>query len=184
MDRPGGDAVDAPHGDDVAKPGIEGLRALEARRRSLVRMVAEHGRDAAKLAGVPGGFYVEPVDFNAIRAADLSALSQIASELGEPAVAVALERHADEVRRAIRDRMPGEAGGVLRAHDLPGADETRSGVDHAGKFILLFGRCLPDGQAVSLAAGLRDPDSGYAAPYPVPSVPLNAPTFDGDDSPT
>ena len=172
MGMPGGQT-------SAAKPTIDDLRALEARRRSLVGLIAKHGRDAAALSELPGGFYAEPADFNAIRAADLSALSKIASELGEAEEADALERRAEVVREAIRAKMLDDAGGVLRARDLLGADETRSGVDHAGKFVLLFGRCLSDAQAASMAAELSDPLSGYAAPYPVPSVPVAAPGFDG-----
>jgi glycogen debranching enzyme len=161
--------------------GVDGVRAIEARRRELAGLIGRHGCDAAVLSEFPGGFYVKPVDFNAIRAADLDALSMIASELGEVAESGQLVRRANEVRKAIRDRMVDGTGEVIKAHDLLGKAGTQSTVDHAGKFILLFGRCLRGDSARSLALELTDPLSGYATPYPVPSVPVTDPSFDGNE---
>ena len=160
---------------------IESLRELESRRRKLAGLIETHDCDAAVLSGIPGGFFVEPVDFNSIRVADLEALSMIAMELGEYGESSQLGKRAGRTRRAIQDRMITESGGVLQAHDLIGKERKQSKVNHAGKFVLLFGHCLSTGQARSLAADLSDPRSGYATAFPVPSVPTLDPTFDGDE---
>jgi len=55
------------------------------------------------LAHVPEGFYAEPADFNAIRAADLIALAEIAGELGKIAESRELEMRAKAVQQAVHE---------------------------------------------------------------------------------
>jgi hypothetical protein len=74
--------------------GIEELRLLEDKRKELLTVCADHGYDAGVLAKVPGAFYAEPVDFNAIRAADLLALAGLAEELRETAEREELQARA------------------------------------------------------------------------------------------
>jgi hypothetical protein len=89
------------------------LKALEQRRTDLIGLCAAYRYDAHVLAQVPGGFYAEPVDFNAIRAADLSALAEIADELNMPSDVVAFEARAHGVQRAVHDKMLSFEGGRL-----------------------------------------------------------------------
>jgi glycogen debranching enzyme len=158
--------------------GVEALRALEQKRENLVPVCAAHGYDAHVLARVPGAFYAEPADFNAIRAADLLALAEIADELNRPSEATEFEARAQAVRRAVHDKMVSFGGGEFRAHDLLGAAEEKSLVDHAGKFVLMFGQCLSSAEAEAVSAQLFDPVGAFTTPYRLPSTSRFDPLFD------
>jgi glycogen debranching enzyme len=158
--------------------GAAGLRALEQRRKDLVALCAAQGYDAQRLAQVPGGFYVEPADFNAIRTADLMALAEIADELQEASEAEELEARARAVRQAVHDKMVSFENGELRAHDLLGAAEEKSSVDHAGTFVLMFGQCLSRAEADTISTRLLDPVGAFATPYKVASTSRFDPLFD------
>jgi len=158
--------------------GAGALRALEQKRNDLVSVCAAHDYDAKILAQVPGAFYAEPVDFNAIRAADLLALAEIADELKKPSESGELEARAQAVQRAVHDKMVSFEGGRFRAHDLLGPAEEKSPADHAGKFVLMFGHCLLQAEADAFSSELFDPAGAYATPYRVASTSRFDPLFD------
>ncbi len=155
----------------------EDLRELERRRIKLIELSASHAYDAREIAQDPEGFYVEPVDFNAIRAADLTALAEIARELGARVESDDIESRAAGVRTAIRQKMLSRESGAIFAHDLLGAEERPSGIHHAGIFTLFFGKCLTSEEAGALSAALFDPEGGFASPYAVPSTSRNEPLY-------
>jgi hypothetical protein len=148
----------------------EELFELEQKRKNLVSILAAHKYDAKTLAHVPEGFYAEPADFNAIRAADLIALAEIAGELGKIAESRELEMRAKAVQQAVHDKMISFKDGELFVHDLLGASEEKSAVDHAGKFVLLFCQCLSASEAESISLQLFRSADCYATPFRVPST--------------
>lgn len=161
--------------------GATELCALEQKRNDLIGICALHGYDAKRLAQVPGAFYAEPVDFNAIRAADLLALAEIADEVNRPSDVAAFEARAQAVQRAVHDKMVSVGDGELQTHDLLGCAEEKSSVDHAGTFVLMFGQCLSRAEAVALSSQLFDPAGPYATPYKVASVSRFDPLFDSKE---
>lgn len=166
---------------------LEDLRELERKRSTLVARCASHGYGAREIAQNPDGFYAEPVDFNAIRAADLAALAEIARELGARAEADGIESRAVAVRRAIREKMLSHkpdtqsGGGTILAHDLLGASERRSEVNHAGVFALLFGQCLTPDEADTLSARLFGPEGEFSTRYLVPSTARSDPLYNPNE---
>ncbi len=118
------------------------------------------------------------MDFNAIRTADLMALAEIADELQEASEAEELEARARAVRQAVHDKMVSFENGELRAHDLLGAAEEKSSVDHAGTFVLMFGQCLSRAEADTISTRLLDPVGAFATPYKVASTSRFDPLFD------
>jgi glycogen debranching enzyme len=158
--------------------GIEELRLLEDKRKELLNVCADHGYDAGVLAKVPGAFYAEPVDFNAIRAADLLALAEIAEELRETAEREELQARARAVQEAVREKMIAWEDERPQAFDLIGHEELKSPVDHAGKFVLLFGKCLSDTEAETFSAQLFDPSGPYETSYKIASTARTDPSFD------
>lgn len=165
----------------ITGPAREQLSSLSDKRKALVDLIFQHQCNAAALAHVEGSFYVEPADFNAIRAADLEALAAIARELGEDDAASGLEQRAQAIRQAIRAKMLSAAGGKLRVHDLVGAQEKKDSPDTAAKFVLMFGKCVTQEEARALRDELETPASPFHTPYPIPTTPVDHPWFDGDE---
>ncbi|MFQ3568407.1 MAG: trehalase family glycosidase [Aggregatilineales bacterium] len=145
--------------------------ASKAARHALVQVLRAHDCDVRVLTAA-GSFSVEPVDFNAIRAADLEALAQIATLVGDD----------DGGRWAARARAVQQAlqrcKRAGRYYDLSGAEETPLKVSSAAPFVLLFGGALKVDEAAQLVAELTSP--AYWPPYPVPTTPTDSPAFDPD----
>lgn len=157
------------------------LKILAEKRKSMVRTILEKQCDAKKLAA-SGEFYVKPVDFNAIRAADLEALSQIAAILNKPeSVIKSLNSRAEKIRRAIREHMLEERGGRLTACDLAGAEQKKSPRESAAKFILLYGKCVSGDQARLLRDELEDSAGRFSPSYRVPTTPTDDSRFNGKE---
>jgi glycogen debranching enzyme len=165
----------------ITGPTREQLSSLSDKRKALVDLILQHDCNAAALADVEDGFYVEPADFNAIRAADLEALATIARELGEDEEASSLDQRARAIRQAIRDKMLSRVAGSLRAHDLVGAQEKKDSPDTAAKFVLMFGNCVTPEEARALRDELEAPASPFHTPYPIPTTSIDHPWFDGDE---
>jgi glycogen debranching enzyme len=149
-------------------PQAEGTAA----RKALAARLTEFGQDAATLARA-GSFFITTVDFNAIRAADLEALAEIAAELGKPSDAIDWQARARLVQAAVGDNL-------LRPfpHHLEGLEARPVLEDSASHFIALFGGCAEQEDADKLAARLQQPD--YWTPFPVPTTPTSSPAFAPD----
>ncbi|HQV68789.1 MAG TPA: trehalase family glycosidase [Thermoflexales bacterium] len=143
----------------------------KAQRHALVAELISHGCDALALAK-DGLYHVEPVDYNAFRAADLDALARLENVCGDAALALRWSNKARRIREAIGQKMlmPGP-----QAVDLQGLDEGHISDEGSAKYLTLFGGCAP----VSVAAQLADELRGIvdAPAYPVPTVPVNHPLF-------
>ncbi|HSM55375.1 MAG TPA: trehalase family glycosidase [Candidatus Sulfomarinibacteraceae bacterium] len=150
-------------------------RGKEA-REALAARLREHDYDAEALAEA-GHFSVEPIDFNAIRAADLEALAFIAAELGETAAAERWQVTMHAVRRAVSEKMFGAQADDM-AGDLAGADETFVGLESAAPFIALFGGCATLVQARRLVYRLQEP--GFWRTFPVPTTLATSPAYTPD----
>lgn len=138
-------------------------------RHALVARLIAHQCDPRPLADA-GSFCVEPVDFNAIRAADLESLAKIAQLLGEPAEP--WREQARAVQAAVRRRMWRDH----TLHDLSGNAEAPLGVRSCAPFVALFGGCVDDEMARALVDTLTTP--AYWTTYPVPTTPADDPQFD------
>jgi len=143
-----------------------------AARKALAASLPNHGHDPAAL-GQAGLFLVEAVDYNAIRAADLEALAEIAQELGKLEDAARWRARAQAVQRAVQSRLMEPA-----PHELEGPGETPILADNISQFIALFGGCATEDQARKLVARLRQPD--YWTAFPVPTTPTSAPEYAPD----
>lgn len=144
-----------------------------AARKALAVRLPEYDHDPLALARA-GSYLVEPVEFNAIRAAELESMAEIAGALGKPEDAAHWRQRASDVQAAVRTRLLEPA-----PHDLSGLDETPIDCDHAAAFITLFGGCASPAQAARLVERLRQPD--FWTPYPITTVPTTSPSFAPDE---
>jgi glycogen debranching enzyme len=138
-----------------------------AARKELAAVLPAYEHDPVALAQA-GYFLAEPLDFNAVRAADLDALAEIAGQLAKPADAAHWQGRAQAVRRAVQTRLMQPA-----PHDLEGMDERPIRVDCASYFIALFGGCATPAQAGQFVNRLQQPD--FWTVYPVPTTPTGSP---------
>lgn len=140
-----------------------------ATRTTLAARLPEYGHDPVAL-GQAGLFLVEPIDYNAIRAADLEALAEIAGTLGKPEEAAHWQSRARAVQHAVQTRLLEPA-----SHELEGPQEIPILADNASQFVALFGGCATGEQARRLVDRLQQPD--YWTAYPVPTTPTGEPEF-------
>jgi glycogen debranching enzyme len=146
-----------------------GYAELREGRMALADAIVRCGADAAKLAA-EGRFSVEPMDYNAIRAADLAALADIAETLRRPAEAAAWRARAERVRQGLRKTVfDGEP------FDLEGAAEAPVRMASTGQFIAMIGGFLTRPEMDGLVARLDEPRFWTA--FPVPTSPTDDPTF-------
>jgi hypothetical protein len=124
------------------------------------------------------GLDVEPVDVNCFYFAQKQALAKIAEELGDPTHAAHYRQDAERVAEAIRGKMWDPEAQTF--FDLRGEKEIPVRVRTPAALIALpFGIADP-AQADALIAQLADPNR-FWAPYPVPTVALDEPTFSPRD---
>jgi glycogen debranching enzyme len=140
-------------------------------RLKLAEVIVEHDTDPVALASI-GSFVIEPMDYNAIRAADLEAIAEIATILGKADEASALQQHASAIREAFQSKMVFDG----LPYDLEGADEHPLMMASAGQFVTLFGGCPTPSQAERLVNQLRE--SRFWTEFPVTTSPTDADTFD------
>lgn len=119
-------------------------------RVALVGQLARYDYDAQRIAQA-GLFCVESVDFNAIRAADLESLADIAELLGLSHDANEWRTKAKSVKAAMR-KMWDDTTGTFQ--DLSGVDESFIEVDSAAPFVTLFGGVPTGEQAQRLVSDL------------------------------
>ena len=144
-----------------------------AARLKLAEVIVAHDTDPELLAR-EGSFMIEPMDYNAIRAADLESLAAMAIVLDKPDEAAALHARADAIRAAFQSKMILDG----RPYDLEGAAERPVIMASAGQFITLFGGCPTREQAELLVSQLREPR--FWTRFPVSTSPTDAPTFTPD----
>jgi glycogen debranching enzyme len=137
-------------------------------RHALAARLQQAECDAGALAAA-GSFAVEPMDFNAIRAADLEALARMAEALGEDA------RPHWHKARAIQQAAArfAHADGF---YDLCGTEEKALRVRSAAPFVLLFGGCLGAAAASELVQALAS--DAWWPRCPVPTTPTDDAAFD------
>ncbi len=138
-------------------------------RAELARRLPEYACDARALAQA-GFFHVEALDYNAIRAADLEALAEMAAELDRAEDAARWQTRAKAVQIAVQTKMFRPV-----PHDLDGLEELATTEESASEFVALFGGCATAGQARWLVDRLRG--SQIWTRYPVPTSPTGAATF-------
>jgi alpha,alpha-trehalase len=139
-------------------------------RHDFAHTVVEYDTDAAKLAQI-GSFYMETIDYNAIRAADMDAMATFATALGRPDEAARWTARAERIRAAFQAKMI--ADGL--PCDLEGPDETPVIQPSAGQFMTLVGGCVTPEQAEALVAQLMQPN--FWTTYPVPTSPIDADNY-------
>ncbi len=137
-------------------------------RHALAARLQQAECDAGALAAA-GSFAVEPMDFNAICAADLEALARMAETLGEDA------RPHWRKARAIQQAAArfAHADGF---YDLCGTEEKALRVRSAAPFVLLFGGCLGAAAASELVQALAS--DAWWPRCPVPTTPTDDAAFD------
>jgi hypothetical protein len=118
--------------------------------------------------------HLEDVLVNAVYGQGLRALARLAERGGRDATARWAERTADRVSDALLDRCWSEQLGLFT--NLAGPDERRSRVRTIHGLMPLILPDLPGEIADRLVEHLDDPRT-FAAPYPVPSVALDEPSF-------
>ncbi len=150
-------------------PGRFEPAAGTAARKALALRLPDFDHDAVRLAQA-GCFHIVPLDFNAIRAADLEALAEIAAALGKPEDALHWRERARAVQQAAQAKLM-----QPEPHDLEGLDGTPLTSECASHFIALFGGCATPEQAARLVERLQKPD--YWTHFPVPTSPTSAPAF-------
>lgn len=142
-------------------------------RHDLAHRIVEFDTDAAALAEA-GSFYIEPMDYNAIRAADMEALAAMAAALGKPDEARQWSQRVQRVRDAFQAKMIVDG----LPCDLEGLAEQPVMPPSAGQVMTLFGGCPTPEQADRLAAMLQK--ERFWTSFPVPTSPTDAATFQPD----
>jgi glycogen debranching enzyme len=144
-----------------------------AARKALAHRLPESDHDAVLLSRA-GQFCVTALDFNAIRAADLESLAEIAQELGKASDASYWHRRAQSVQEAARLRLM-----QPEPHDLEGLEGLPLNSDCASHFISLFGGIPTLVQAALLVERLKKPD--YWTAFPIPTSPTSAFSYAPDE---
>jgi hypothetical protein len=119
----------------------------------------------------------EDVLVNAVYGQGLRALARLAARSGRDAVARWAARTADDVTSALLERAWDERSGLFV--NLAGLDERRARVKTIHGLMPLVLPDLPSGIVDRLAGHLADPRT-FGAPFPVPSVAVDEPTFTRD----
>lgn len=167
----GGDAL--PRWDHAMKIDAFTHEAGRSARHDLARIIVEYDTDALALAEA-GSFHLETIDFNAIRAADMETMADIAVILGKPDEAAAWQQRVKQVQQAYQRKMI--VGDGERAYDLEGIAEWRVVQDSAGQLMTLISSLPTEEQVKNLVRQLTEPR--FWTPFPVTTTPTDAPAFD------
>ncbi len=151
---------------------------LRAGRLRLADICQNLGCDPMALRDA-GHFHVEQCDFNALRAADLEALSAMATVLGLSSEAARWGVRASAVQSAVAEKLWRPApGGGHQVVDLSGQEETPLCDGGVQQYTLLFGGCATPEMARELAGQIER--CLARTPYPLSTVPPEHPAFDPD----
>ena len=155
--------------------GISGLAHQEftAAWERVAGPYAEVGRDPDRMFGLDL-FVVEDVLVNSIYAENERVLGELLAEAGDAAGAEEMRRRARRTTTALVDKCYDRDAGLF--FDLAGADEEMLRTNSVSSLMPLVLPDLPAPVAASLVDHLEDPRE-YSAPFPVPSVAMNVPSF-------
>jgi glycogen debranching enzyme len=148
----------------------------EAGRAARIKLVEELNRydnDPVTLAE-HGWFHVESLEINAIRAADMEAMSRIAQVLGRPAESARWLDRAEAVRQGFRSKMIVDG----LPYDLEGLDEKPILQANAGQFVTLFGGLPAQDQADRLVCELQK--ANFWTTFPITNTPSDSAAFAPD----
>lgn len=141
-----------------------------AARITMVEELARYDYNPTLLAE-HGGFHVESLEINAIRAADMEAMAALAERLDKEAEADTWRARAETVRAGFRSRMMVEGF----PYDLAGLDERPIRQANAAQFVTLFGGLPTPEQADRLVGQLRE--ANFWTPFPVTNTPTDSPEY-------
>ncbi len=151
---------------------------LRAGRLRLASVCQSFDCDPIRLRDA-GHFHVEQPDFNALRAADLEALGDMAAALDIPADAARWRVRAGAVQRAVASKLWRSApDGGHQVVDLSGQAETPLCDGGAQQYTILFGGCATAEMARVLAGQIEA--AMARTPYALTTVPPEHPAFDPD----
>jgi hypothetical protein len=119
---------------------------------------------------------LDAVDFSTFQALDMGYAARIARELGDEEKAAHWQGRADATSQAIHHQWWQEADGFYYDRDLSGRF---SSVKAVSGFLPLLLDDVPPSHVDRLVEHLADPCT-FAAPFPVPSVALDHPTWSTD----
>jgi len=134
---------------------------------------AEVGRDPDRMFGLDL-FVVEDVLVNSIYAENERVLGDLLERTGDVAGAAEMRRRARRTATALVDKCYERDAGLF--FDLAGAEEEMLRTNSISSLMPLLLPDLPAPIAATLIDHLEDPRE-YAAPFPVPSVAMNHPSF-------
>jgi len=155
--------------------GISGLAPEEftAAWERVAGPYAEVGREPERMFGLDL-FVVEDVLVNSIYAENERVLAELLAEAGDRAGADEMRRRARRTTTALVDKCYDRDAGLF--FDLAGRDEEMLRTNSISSLMPLVLPDLPEAIAASIIDHLEDPRE-YSAPFPVPSVAMNAPPF-------
>ena len=155
--------------------GISGLAPEEftAAWERVAGPYAEVGREPERMFGLDL-FVVEDVLVNSIYAENERVLAELLAEAGDRAGADEMRRRARRTTTALVDKCYDRDAGLF--FDLAGRDEEMLRTNSISSLMPLVLPDLPEAIAASIIDHLEDPRE-YSAPFPVPSVAMNAPSF-------
>ena len=149
----------------------------EEGRAARIKMVQELIRcdyDPIVLAE-RGGFHVESLEINSIRAADMEAMAKIAEALGKPTESTRWLGRVDAMREGFRSKMICDG----LPYDLHGLDEMPILQANAGQFVTLFGGLPTQDQAERLVQQLQE--ASFWTSFPITNTPTDSPEFSPAD---
>lgn len=138
-------------------PHDNGLRQA---RIQLVNTLRHYQCDAAALRSA-GSFCLAPIDFNAIRCADLEALGRIASALGRDDDMAHWQQEANQLQTTIQQ-------GLAKV-------ESAQFIDQPALWLALFGGCANQTQAQHIANSVAH--AIKTTPYALSNVSISHPAF-------
>jgi glycogen debranching enzyme len=134
---------------------------------------AEVGRDPDRMFGLDL-FVVEDVLVNTIYAENESVLAELLERTGDTGGAEEMRRRARRSTTALVEKCYDRDAGLF--FDLAGAEEETLRTNSISSLMPLLLPDLPAPIAATLIDHLEDPRE-YSAPFPVPSVAMNVPSF-------
>jgi glycogen debranching enzyme len=134
---------------------------------------AEVGRDPGAMFALDV-FVIEDVLVNAIYGENERVLARLLRERGDTAGAAEMDRRADRTTAGLAEKCWDAEKGLF--FDLAGQREERLRVNTVSCLMPLVLADLPKTMAEALIGHVADP-AEYAAPFPLPSVAVNDPTY-------
>jgi len=131
------------------------------------------GRDHAQMFGLDR-FVDEDVLVNTIYAENQQLLGGLLERIGDAEGAREMRNRGQHTAAALIDKCFDETSGLF--FDLAGDGERMLRVNTVSSLVPILLRDLPKEYATALVRHVEDPEE-YAAPYPVPSVAMNEPSY-------